>query len=144
MGFNLASIIGSNLGQVFKDIVGTFKMDPTEKAKLQAAIDDNAHEIAVKEAEFQNKLLDAQGKEIEIASLNIRAEVNSGDKFTSRSRPSFIYMMLLILGCNYIIFPIINRQVIEFPEPLFWLFGSCMLGYTGARTWEKIGTPKVK
>ena len=144
MGFDLGTILGSNLGQTFKDVIGAFKLSPEKKAEMQAAVDANAHEIAVKQAEYESKLLDAQSKEIETASANIRAEAQSGDKYTSRARPSFIYMMLLIMICNYVVFPIVGRTPIQFPDPLFWLFGSCMLGYTGARTWEKIGQPKPK
>lgn len=142
MGFDIGSILGGTLINSIKGIIGSFKLDPTKKAELQAVVDANAHEIQIKEAEYQAKLLDAQSKEIEIASSNIRAEAQSGDKYTSRSRPSFIYMMLVIMIANYIVFPLIGRPIIVFPEALFWLFGSCMLGYTGARTWEKIGQPK--
>jgi len=144
MGFDLGSIIGGSLGTVFKDIVGSLKLDPAKKAEFQAALAENEQILKIKEAEFQAKLLETQTREIEVASANIRAEATSGDKYTSRSRPSFMYMMLALMLCNYVIFPIINRQVIEYPEALFWLFGSCMLGYTGARTWEKIGLPKGK
>jgi hypothetical protein len=50
-----------------------------------------------------------------------------------------MYIVEAILLCNYIIFPLINRTPLALPEPLFWLFGSAVLGYTGARSWEKIG-----
>lgn len=143
MGFDLTTILGGNLGQMVKDVIGSFKLDPAKKAEMQAAVDANTHEIQMKEAEYQAKLLDVQSKEVEIASANIQAEEKSGDKYTSRARPSFIYMMLTIMLCNYVVFPSIGRAPIVFPDPLFWLFGSCMLGYTGARTWEKIGTPKT-
>jgi hypothetical protein len=144
MGALISGIIGGagGLGKVFKDIVGTFKIDPTKKAELQAVIDSNEHEVQMKEMELQAKLQEAVTKEIETASSNIRAEAQSGDKYTSRSRPSFIYMMLVIMLSNYMVFPLIGKPPITFPEPLFWLFGSCMLGYTGARTWEKIGIGK--
>lgn len=145
MGSILASIFGGGakgLGDLFKDVVGTFKLDPTKKVEIQAAIEENNQQIALKQIEIQEKVMDAQTKEIDAAAATIRAEAASGDKYTSRARPSFIYMMLVIMLCNYIVFPTIGRAPINFPEALFWLFGSCMLGYTGARTWEKIGIPK--
>jgi hypothetical protein len=77
-------------------------------------------------------------REVEAASANIRAEATTGDKFTSRARPSFIYVMLVILVANYIVFPLGGKTPLNFPDALFWLFGSCMLGYTGARSWEKV------
>ena len=142
MGFSIKDILGGSLLEGISSIIGKFKLDPTKKAELQAALEANAHELALKQAELEMKLADFQAREIEAAGANIRAEASSGDKFTSRARPSFIYVMLAIFICNYIVFPIVSRPPLVFPEPLFWLFGSCMLGYTGARTWEKFQSAK--
>ena len=127
---------------LWAQLIGKIKLDPTKKAELQAVVEAHAHELALREAELQMKLADFQAREIEAAGANIRAEAQSGDKFTSRARPSFLYVMLAIFVCNYIAFPLMSRPPLEFPEPLFWLFGSCMLGYTGARTWEKFSVFK--
>jgi hypothetical protein len=121
----------TGIGDAFKSIMGTFKLDPETKAKMEMAIEENKFQLAQMDADLTAKMQD-------IAGQNIRAESTSGDKFTSRARPSFIYVMLGIIVMNYVVFPIMNRPAIVFPEALFWLFGSCMLGYTGARTWEKI------
>lgn len=137
MAFNLQTLFGDNLGQVFKDVVGEFHLSPDDKAKFQAAIDENQKEIQIAQIELEAKAQDEVAREVEAASANIRADAVSGDKYTSRARPSFIYFMLLILLFNYVVFPLVGRAVLVFPDALFWLFGSCMLGYTGARTWEK-------
>ncbi|SRR6266576_2947675 len=133
----LDQIIGGGVGQLFKDVVGTFKLSPEEKAKFQATIDENQTSIKVAQIELESKAQDTLARETEAASANIRADAATGDKFTSRARPSFIYVMLGILVANYVVFPSIGKPPIAFPDALFWLFGSCMLGYTGARTWEK-------
>ncbi|HYL64443.1 MAG TPA: 3TM-type holin [Candidatus Methylomirabilis sp.] len=133
----LQNILGSNLGQVFKDVVGQFHMSPEDKAKYQAAIDENQKEIQLAQIALEAKAQDTLARETEAASANIRAEAASGDKFTSRARPSFVYVMLGILSANYVVFPLAGKTALVFPDALFWLFGSCMLGYTGARTWEK-------
>lgn len=135
----LSQILGGGVGELFSKIVGTFKLSPEKEAELKMLALQNTQELAKIEAELQSKLADYQAREIEAAGANIRAEATSGDKFTSRARPAFIYVMLAIFVCNYIAFPLMQRPPLEFPEPLFWLFGSCMLGYTGARTWEKVG-----
>lgn len=133
----LETLLGANLGQMFKDVVGTFKLSPDDKAKMQAAIDENQKEIQLAQLALETKAQDELAREIEAASANIRAEATNGDKYTSRARPSFIYVMLAILVANFIVFPLIGKAALVFPDALFWLFGSCMLGYTGARTWEK-------
>jgi hypothetical protein len=147
MSFNIASILGSNLGQMFKDIVGTFKLDPEKKAEMQAVIDANAHEIQMKEYELQVKTMEMEKTAIETASANIRAESQSGDKFTSRARPTFMYLFYCILAFNFLVLPIIQMigggwsqgfKLIEFPNILWEVFVAGFLGYTGVRTWEKM------
>lgn len=139
-----AEIIGGGLGKLVKEVIGSFKLDPAKKAEIEALVDQHEHEVRMKEMELQIKSMDAESKAIEIAGQNIRAETGSGDKFTSRARPSFIYIMIIILGWNYIAVPLFHHDPISLPEAIFWLFGSVMLGYTGARTWEKIGLPGNK
>jgi hypothetical protein len=135
----LETILGSSLIDAVKGIIGEFKVDPTVKAQMLAAADANAKEIQLKQIELEERAQDELTAEVNAASLNIRAEASSGDKYTSRARPSFLYVMLGILAANYVLFPLIGKAALTFPDALFWLFGSCMLGYTGARTWEKIG-----
>lgn len=82
----------------------------------------------------------------------ITAEANSEDKWTSRARPSFMYVFYIILLNLVIVSPLVgvfypDQMKIFFenvklgfdaiPEPLWWLFGSGFLGYTTARTFEK-------
>lgn len=133
----LDTILGGNLGQLFKDVVGTFKLSPEDKAKFQATVDENATQVQLAQINLQAKAEDTMAREVEAASANIRAEAVTGDKYTSRARPSVIYVVLGILTANYVVFPILGKPPLAFPDPLFWLFGSCVLGYTGARSWDK-------
>jgi hypothetical protein len=134
---SVTDIIGGSITEGVAKIISLFKVDPNLALQHQT-------ELEKIRLEMERAAQDATTREIEAASANIRAEAGSGDQYTSRARPSFIYVMLVILVCNYIIFPWTGRPLIEFPEALFWLFGSCMLGYTGARTWEKYTENKTK
>lgn len=133
----LDQILGGNLGQLFNSIVGQFHLSAEDKAKFQAAIDANQTQLALAQLDLQKKAEDTLQAEVEAAGANIRAEAGSGDKYTSRARPSVIYVVLGILTANYVVFPILGKPPLAFPDPLFWLFGSCVLGYTGARSWDK-------
>jgi hypothetical protein len=139
---SLTDILGGSLIDSVKGMIGEFHLSPEKKAEIQAAVDANATAIAAKQLELQEKLEDSYQAELQTASANIRAEAGSGDKYTTRARPSFLYAMECILIANYLLFPIIGHAPVQFPDALFWLFGSCMLGYTGARTWEKVSTLK--
>lgn len=135
----LSTILGGGVGKLVKEVVGTFKLSPEAKLEFERELAQREHELALKDRELDAKLLEAQAREIEAASANIRAEAANGDKYTSRARPTFLYVCNFILAWNYVIAPLFGRQPLDFPEPLFWLFGSVMLGYVGARTWEKLG-----
>jgi hypothetical protein len=134
----LDTLIGGNVGDLFQKIVGTFKLSPEKAAELKELADQHAVDLQKIQLDMEAKAQDTLAREVEAASANIRAEATTGDKYTSRARPSFIYIMLFILLANYVIFPLWRMTPLAFPDALFWLFGSCMLGYTGARTWEKI------
>jgi hypothetical protein len=145
MGFNLASILGSNLGEVVKDVVGTFKLSPEKKAELQAEVDKNAHEIAVKEYELQVKLEDSVQSLIDAQKSIIVAEMQQADTFTKRARPMMVYAGLLFIFLNHVILPYISYFVgknvppIVLPDQFWWAWtGVCGIWMIG-RSAEKMG-----
>jgi hypothetical protein len=87
----------------------------------------------------------------------IVAEAQSTDPWTSRARPSFLYVMyaLLLWAIPMGLIAAAQPQMAEsiahgmnaylagIPEPLYALFGTGYLGYTAARQWGKArGTDK--
>ena len=82
----------------------------------------------------------------------IIAEAQSPDPWTSRARPSFLYVMYIILlsaipvsllavfskDSATAIAESMNTYLSSLPEPLYTLFGTGYLGYTAARQWGKI------
>lgn len=79
------------------------------------------------------------------------AEAQSADPWTSRARPSFLYVMYALLlwaipmgliaavrpGMARDIAAGMNAYLTGIPEPLYALFGTGYLGYTVAREWGK-------
>ena len=99
------------------------------------------------------KLEDTQDMEEIHARLSaIVAEAGSSDPWTSRARPSFLYVMyvMLLASLPMGILAAFNPQAARniaagmnaylngLPEPLFALFGTGYLGYTAMRQWGKI------
>ena len=82
----------------------------------------------------------------------IIAEAGSRDPWTSRARPSFLYVMYVMIlwslpmGLVAAFRPDITRAIAmginaylnAIPQPLYGLFGTGYLGYTAARQWGKI------
>lgn len=91
-------------------------------------------------------------KEIEARMSAIIAEANSQDPWTSRARPSFLYVMYVMLlfaipmGILSAFEPEAARNISQgmtgylrsLPEELYVLFGTGYLGYTAARQWGKV------
>lgn len=113
--------------------------------------------IPDKEARARAKLelLQLEGtqemKLIETRLKAIVAEANSADPWTSRARPSFLYVMYVMIlwalpmGVLAAFNPAAARDIAAgmnaylggLPEPLYALFGTGYLGYTAARQWGK-------
>lgn len=86
----------------------------------------------------------------------IIAEAQSADPWTSRARPSFLYVVYILLlwslpmGLAYVFAPdAAARFTLGFkdwlgaiPEPILTLFGTVMLGYVISRGYEK--TKRIK
>jgi hypothetical protein len=90
-------------------------------------------------------------EEMKVSLSAIVAEAQSTDPWTSRARPTFLYIMyavivLAILGGIAGIWapePVakaadnVHKLLAAIPDSLWWLFGSGYLGYTGARSFDK-------
>lgn len=98
--------------------------------------------------DFARMAQDGELKELEISMSAIVAEARSSDPWTSRARPSFLYVMYVMIltalpiGILSIFRPDMSTQIAEgvkawltaLPDQLWWLFGAGYLGYTGVRS----------
>lgn len=129
----ISEIIQLGLGIIDKVIP-----DAEEKARLK---------IELLKAEQEGRL-----KELEVSMSAILAEAKSADPWTSRARPSFMYVVytLILMGIPMGFLsafePDVARQISSglkdwlesIPSDLVDLFQWVMLGYVGARSVEKV------
>lgn len=111
--------------------------DPEQKAKAQL--------------ELLQMQQNGELKQIETQLSAILAEAQSADPWTSRARPSFLYVVYILLlwslpmGVLFVFNPEAAAKFTEgfkswmgaIPEPILTLFGTVMLGYVVGRSWEK-------
>lgn len=91
MGIDIGSILGGGiLGQV-KSIIGSFKLDPETKAKIDAAMDERADSIKVKEIELQARIQDAANAEV-LAQIAVNEADAKGNLYQSSWRPTIGYI----------------------------------------------------
>lgn len=129
-------ILGALLG-VGGKIIDKLFPDPTKaaEAKLRLMQLEQAGEL----------------KSLEVSMSAILAEANSKDPWTSRARPSFMYVIYLMIlaaipmGILHAFNPQMANSIAvgmkewlsAIPTALWSLFGAGYLGYTGARSFDK-------
>jgi len=110
-----------------------------------------AQERAKAEMELAAMQQNGRLQEISLQLSAIVAEAQSADTWTSRARPTFMYVIYIVIllgvpmGFLSSFKPEIATHVAEgfkawlgaVPSELWTLFGVGYLGYTGARTYEK-------
>ena len=116
------------------------KVIPDKEARARA-------KLAVLELEGTQEL-----KQIEARLSAIVTEAQSSDPWTSRARPSFLYVMYVMIlaalpiGILSLMQPDAATRIAGsmtaylrgLPDELYALFGTGYLGYTAARQWGKI------
>lgn len=128
-------------------------------AALAPIVADLAKRLLPNDPDAENKaklaLLEVQQtgalSELQASMGAILAEAQSADPWTSRARPTFLYLMYAVIllafagGVLGIWFPNhvaqaadnIGKLLAAIPDSLWWLFGAGYLGYTGARSFDK-------
>ena len=127
----LKEILSAGLGKVVSkireagvEILGGSNIDPAKQLEFEAKL---------RKIEAEESIAITQA-----AESVLLAETKSEDGYVRRTRPTFIYMMLVILANNFLIRPWLDKDPVVFPEALYYLFGAAILGYTGARSWDKM------
>lgn len=133
----MTPIIGSVVESAFSLVDALFTSDDEREA-----------------ARFKITKLAQDGKlqEQQIKLSAIIAEANSPDGFTSRARPTFLYVVYILIlsaipmGILSAFAPDIADRIITgfeqwlnaIPDSMLTLFGTVMLGYTATRGYEKV------
>jgi len=120
-------------------------------AKVADKIFPDAAQKEQFQLEMQKELQAMDMAELDMAKSAIVAEAQSTDKWTSRARPSFLYVMYLIILASIPmgILTSINPQVAvniangfkswlgAIPDSMWALFGTGYLGYSASRSYDK-------
>ena len=131
-------LIFGGIFEIGKRIIDKVFPDPEKKAQA---------EIQLLQMQQNGEL-----EELKTRMSAILAEANSADPWTSRARPSFMYLFYTVIAMLVMITPTLGvwypEQMNMFylnvgsgfnaiPEPMWWTFTAGYLGYASARTYEK-------
>lgn len=137
-----------------------FKIDTGGVFKfLETAVDqifDTPEEKAAAKAKIMKAASDGRINELNASLSVMLAEAKSADKWTSRARPGFLYVVYAYIlaaipfGVLFAFEPGIADDVAggvkmwlaSIPDQMWTLFGAGYLGYVGARSYDKARSPK--
>jgi len=135
------SVFGDIFGGIVsgaKGIISQFKLEPAQEKYFEIEI----------EKLVQARLSDAENtyrKEVDAKTQIMVAELNQGDAYTKRARPTVIYMGLAYIGLVHVFLPIAafisgsKLPEIYLPSEFWWAWGSVVSVYGIGRTLEKNG-----
>lgn len=143
MGFDLTGL--GSVADFAKGLIDKFvpdKMSEAEKAQVQVQVQDMLQKR-------DDNLLSAQ-RDI------IIAEMNQGDNFTKRARPSIVYVGLMAICLVHVLFPIlvwtllaikgakIELPEINLPDQFWWAWsGVCGIWVIGRSAEKRGATDKI-
>jgi holin (3TMs family) len=131
------TLLGGDPVEGIGKIIEEFPMPAEQRAQLRSA-------LAAQRMDLEKVHLARDAALAELRWKNITAETASTEAFVRRARPTFLYVMIGAIAFSLVICPIANAVLhkglvpMEIPAPYLELFGVGFLGYTGARTWEKV------
>jgi ABC-type protease/lipase transport system fused ATPase/permease subunit len=137
MAFGIDDAVGA-VSTLAATIINKVFPDPQDAAKAKAVLEAADTQAAIQQTASQLQA--------------IMAEAQSADRWTSRARPSFLYVCYCMIlsaipmGVLYAFDPNHAQKIAlglgawlaAIPDPVWQLFTVGYLGYTGGRSWEKI------
>lgn len=111
------------------------------KGEIDTVVDDTIRKSADVQAAIKKF-------ELEIEDLKDRRELiktalRSEDPYVRRARPTFLWVMYVILIANYLVFPTVGVKVTTLPSALLTLFGTAFIGYGAFRSADKRGVDLI-
>lgn len=131
--------VATGLFDVARNLINKLVQDPAANAEMQ---------LKLMELDANNELAMLQQQMAAIV-----AEANSSDPWTSRARPSFMYLFYAIVIFMVVVAPLVgvffpdkmdllfmnvNKGFSAIPEPMWWTFTAGFLGYSGSKSLEAI------
>jgi hypothetical protein len=141
----IGRIVGGEKGRKLEEAVGAMgevtqqlaagRLPPEQQAALRTAMLE--HEGKLKQIALERYRLDLQ--DAAGARDVIKMALTSEDAYVRRARPTFLWIMYVVLLVNFVVFPMVGKAPVDFPDAIFWLFGTAFLGYGAFRSLDKRG-----
>lgn len=137
----ISEIISSGLGATIEGIGSTIKKFVTTDGDRMQMQKELEVILQKRDSEIEQTLR----KSLEAKEKIIVAELNQGDNYTKRARPTVVYFGLLVILYNYCIIPTIqmvkglSMQTFDLPTEFWIAWGGIVATWSIGRSSEKRG-----
>lgn len=137
----ISNVLNSSFGKTIEGI-GTVikKFITTDKDRMEAELELNVL-LQKRDLEIESTLR----RQLEAKERILVAELQQGDRFTKRARPSVVYFGLGMIFINYCFMPILQYwketpiTTFDLPAEFWWAWGGIVATWSIGRTAEKRG-----
>lgn len=137
----LKNLFGAGIGESASKVIDALAR------RQEGKIDDNELELAVQQilAADREHLHSETVAELGAKERILVAELQQGDAYTKRARPTVVYAGLVAIFLNHVIAPWsayiwgVGVPEIELPKEFWWAWGGVVGTWTLSRTAEKLG-----
>lgn len=143
----LQDVIGGSAGEVLDSVGGIadrFIETDDERREFKGEM---ARLMAERDAQVEQTIR----AELEAKQSIMVAELNQGDLYTKRARPSVIYVGLIFIALNHVIWPMataiagafglhISQMGFDLPDGFWYAWGGLCCTYVVGRSMEKRGS----
>ncbi|KKL44578.1 hypothetical protein LCGC14_2364290 [marine sediment metagenome] len=134
----MTSLFSMGIGKIVKDVSGAFDLTGEKKHAFELSLEQS---LQKRDSELEETFR----AELVAKERVLVAELQQGDNYTKRARPTVVYAGLVFIGINYVLVPIMARffNLPTDPIPLppeFWYGWSGIVGtWSIGRSLERRG-----
>lgn len=128
---NVSSLLSS-----VSNVIDQFHLSKEEKQQFQLALEKLVNDKFIETEKTIRQELTSREK-------ILVAELNQGDNYTKRARPTVVYFGLLMIGCNYLIVPLLSQlfeiqmEALSLPTEFWVAWGGVVSTWSVGRSFEK-------
>lgn len=132
--FDIGNIVSGGIKDIAEGaikVIDEFVETPQEKAQAQAAIRQMQHEATLARS---NEMTTTINKRSEV----VVAELNQGDNYTKRARPTLVYSGLFFIFLGYFVAPLAIGEKLELPLEFWVTWGGVCSVWSIGRSAERV------
>ena len=131
----LSELFSGGVGEIVESVGGVidqFHTSKEEKHAMRMAVE----QVVTERMAVVQK---AAASRFEMVASVIQSEMQSGDAYTKRARPTLVYFGMVMIFVNYLVVPMFGNEAFELPLEFWAAWGGTVAIWSVGRSAERIG-----